>query len=251
MANMIEGLKALYSGDKSLQNQITLFSVCGIVGLFNGFLASEANNFNEVSISLKLFGFTLTVLFAYLFTGFEIQFLRTRKIPDFDTDTFQIMKNIIPFSIFLIGVPLIIATSFTKYQNAAFILEAILAVPLTMLQAGFSYSLDENNSTLLFKSFKFVNYVSLFFKRLWIIILSYITTFIIIFLIFFLLGVVIAFIYKGDVNSIVLTINSQQAAIIKLSNYFTGILLVYILSLGTLVWDYELIKTHERICKPE
>lgn len=246
MSKMSEGLKALYTGEKALQNQIMLFSICGITGLFNGYIASEIQNLNEITLMQKLFSFASAILFAYLFTGYEIQFLRARKIPDFDAETFQIMKNPIPFSVFLIGIPLTIASLFTEYQYSAFILEAILAVPLTMLQAGFSYNLDSNNATLLFKKFKFLNYLSLFLKRLWVILVSYIITFVIIFLIFFFVGVIIAFIFKGDINNIVMTISSQQNVIIKLSNYITGILLVYILSLGTLIWDYELIKTYEK-----
>ena len=65
-------------------------------------------------------------------------------------------------------------------------------------------------------------------------------------MIFFTAGLVIALIYHGDVNSIGLLISSWQSSIAKLSNFIAGISLMYFLTIGTLVWDYELIKTYER-----
>ena len=43
-----------------------------------------------------------------------------------------------------------------------------------------------------------------------------------------------------------MAISSQQVTIAKLSNYIASILYTYIISIGILVWDYELLKTYER-----
>ena len=66
-----------------------------------------------------------------------------------------------------------------------------------------------------------------------------------IFIIFFIIGIVLAIYFKGDINTITLTISAQQTAVAKLSNYITSILLIYTLSIGVLVWDYEMLKTYE------
>ena len=75
--------------------------------------------------------------------------------------------------------------------------------------------------------------------------MSYMITFSLIFITFFVLGLIIAFIYKGDTSSIGFLISSQQAIISKLTSYITVIILTYVLSIGTLVWDYELVKLAE------
>ena len=51
--------------------------------------------------------------------------------------------------------------------------------------------------------------------------------------------------FKGDTSSISFTISSQQTVIAKLSNYVTAILLTYILAIGVLVWDYEVVKIND------
>ena len=66
-----------------------------------------------------------------------------------------------------------------------------------------------------------------------------------IFLIFFVIGITAAVSYKWNISALSLAISSQQTTIAKLSNYITSILLIYTLSIGTLVWDYEMLKMYE------
>ena len=65
-------------------------------------------------------------------------------------------------------------------------------------------------------------------------------------MIFFIAGMMLALLYRGDMNSIALLLSSQQFAISRLSGLIAGVLLVYVLTLGCMAWDYELIKTYER-----
>lgn len=115
-----------------------------------------------------------------------------------------------------------------------------------MIQAGFSYNFETADCFKLFYRFKIKDYFILLIKRLWIVIAAYAVTLFAIFFIFFIIGLAVALLYKGDVNSISLAISAHQTQIAKLSNYITAILLVYTLTIGVLVWDYELIKTYER-----
>ena len=246
MAKMLEGLKYLYSGVNWKQRQLSLFSICGIAGLLNGFISPagiediiEISIFNKIMITLAL------ILFGLFITGYEIIFMHERRIPDIDMRSFKYAFNKIPFIVFLIGVPFLVVGLFTKYQYLAFCLETLFAIPLTMMQAGFSYDYNNNGAFMLFKKFKIKEYLLLLIKRLWVIIISYIITFALIFLIFFIAGIVIAFSYKGDVSALSLTISSHQTMILKLSNYIMSILLTYILTSAALVWDYELITTGE------
>ena len=246
MANMLEGLKYLYSGVNWKQRQITLFSICGIAGLINGYLSLNAQGLIEIPLYQKAALAMLLIIFSLFLTGYEILFMHERRVPDSDMRAFKLGLNKIPFLVFIIGVPLLLISLFTKYQYPAFCIETFLAVPLTMLQAGFSYEYNNNDVLKLFKSFRIKEYFLLLIKRLWVIISSYIITFALVFIIFFIGGIIIALYFKGDINSLGLTLSSHQVILLKLSNYITSILLVYTLTTGTLVWDYELIKTYER-----
>ena len=240
MSEMIQGLKILYK--KSFERRLTLFSICGIVGLFNGYLNNEQIDSNEITLINKILFCLLFILFTYVYTGLEIQFLRERKFPDLNIETFKIMTNKIPFFVFLFSVPILICNIFTNFSKIAFIIEAILAVPLTIIQSGFSYHLDNNDATMLFKNFKVTQYISLFFKRIWLIVTAYITTGGLVFSIFFIIGIIL--VSTSDID--ILTIVSNKTIITKLSNYVSEIILVYTLALATFVWDYELIKTCEK-----
>ena len=52
--------------------------------------------------------------------------------------------------------------------------------------------------------------------------------------------------FRGDLTEIGLIISSKEYAIKTIATFMTGILMVYTLTIGTLIWDYELIKTYER-----
>ena len=244
---MIEGLKKLYTGEKVFSRQLMLFSICGIIGLFNALVSSYKLALAEVTLLKKCAFLFVWIVFAFFLTGYETLFLHERCIPEIDMRSLKIVLSKTLFFVFLISIPLgIVAMFFTKFTSAAFFVEICLSVPLTMLQAGFSYNFQDSDAGMLFSKFGIKEYFTLVFKRLWVIILSYASTYILVFMIFFTAGLVIALIYHGDVNSIGLLISSWQSSIAKLSNFIAGISLMYFLTIGTLVWDYELIKTYER-----
>ncbi len=244
---MIEGLKRLYSGAKVFQRQLTLFSLCGIVGLFNALLSLDKLSLAEVTMLQKCLFLFLWIVFSWFLTGYETLFLNERYIPEVDMRSLKIVLSRTLFFVFWISIPFgIVAMFFPKYTAAAFFVEMCLSVPLTMLQAGFSYNFQDCDAGMLFSKFGIKEYFSLIFKRLWIIIMAYAVTYLIVFMLFFMFGLVVALIHHGDLNALGLLISSLQTVIAKLSNFIAGIFLIYFLTIGTLVWDYELIKTYEK-----
>jgi len=244
---MIEGFKKLYSGEKAFSRQLALFSVCGIVGLFNAYISFDKLSFAEVTFMQKCAFEVLWILFAFFLTGYETLFLHERHIPEIDMRSLNLVLSKTLFFVFLISLPLGLTAMFLpQYTGVAFFIELCLAVPLTMLQGGFSYNFQDSDAGMLFAKFGVKEYFVLVFKRLLMIMFAYFSTYFLVFLIFFIAGIVITLMYSGDVNSIGLLISSQQTVIAKLSNFIAGILLIYFLTIGTLVWDYELIKTYER-----
>ena len=241
MAKMSEGFVNTLSGKDAFQRQLTLFSICGIIGLFQSYILIE-----NAGVMYRYILAIISILFTFFLTGYEIIFMKERELPDADVRSFKIMSNKIPLLVFFVCVPLTLASIFTKYQNLAFCIEAILAVPLTMMQAGFSYNFSDRDWNILFKVFKFGDYISLFFKRMWIIILAYAVTFTTIFCTFFVIGFIIALLHRGDLSGIKFLLTSKEYTIKAISTYMTGVLMIYTLTIGTLVWDYELIKTYER-----
>lgn len=243
---MIEGIKKVFAGENALARQISLFSICGIAGLINGYFALYSEDITGISLVAKNSLTALLIIFALFFTGFEVLFMKERELPEVDMRSFKIALKKIPFVVFLIGVPLLLASLFTKYTSAVFIFEVFLTIPLTMMLAGFSYNYDNNDAKLLFDKFDIKDYFVLFLKWILVLAISYVITFVLIFIIFLIAGLVIVFSHKADANAVVMLISTNLTAISKLANYLTGILLVYLLSVGTLVWNYEVIKTYEK-----
>lgn len=243
---MIEGIKKVFTGKEILPRQISLFSLCGIAGLVNGYFALNSENMAGLSLQVKVLLTAFLILFALFFTGYEVLFMKERELPEIDMRSFKIVLRKVPFIVFIIGIPFILVSLFTKFSTAVFILEALLTIPLTMMLAGFSYNFDNNDAKLLFEKFNMKDYFLLLLKWILVIGVCYAITLALVFLIFLIAGIVIVIMHKADANAVVMLISSQQAAIAKLANYLTGILLVYLLSIGTLVWNFEVIKTYER-----
>ena len=242
MAKMCEGFVNLFSSKGAFSRQLTLFSICGMIGLLQGYIA-----LGETDVIWKWTLAVVSILYTLFLTGYEILFMKEQEIPDVDLRSIKLIKNKIPFIVFLVCIPLSIVSLFAPhYQPIAFCIEAVLAVPLTMLQAGFSYNFDDKDWKILFGNFKISDYILLFIKRIWIIILAYATTYTAIFCVFFVIGFIMAFMYKGDLTSMGLIITSKGYAIKAIATYMTGVLMVYTLTIATLIWDYELIKTYER-----
>lgn len=244
---MIEGIKRLFSGEKAFSRQLTLFSICGIVGLFSAFISMEKSLLAEVTLLQKCVYQFIWIVFAFFLTGYETLFLHERHIPEIDMRSLKIVLNKTLLLVFLMALPLgFTAMFFPKFTAVAFFIEICLSVPLTMLQGGFSYNFSDDDAGILFDKFGIKEYFVLVFKRLWLIILAYGLTYFVVFMVFFIAGLVLALVYNGEVSTVGLLISSWQTAIAKLSSFLAGILLMYFLTIGTLVWDYELIKTYER-----
>lgn len=248
MAKMKEAIKILFSGENTADKQICLFSLCGIIGLTCGILALEVQNIIEISILQKILLGIWAIIYTLFWTGYETIFLHTRKLPDITMDCFKIGLKKVPFITFLISIPFVLCNLFLKTQPTVlliYITSLVLSLPLTMAVAGFSYKYDNNDFLLLFKKFKIKDYFLLLLKMLWLGIAAYMITIFVIFALFFTLGFIIAILYKGDAASIGFMISSHQVVIGKLSNFITTILFTYTLTISTLVWDYEIIKTNE------
>lgn len=244
---MFEGFRKLYAGEKVFSRQLALFSICGIVGLFNALVSLDKLALAEVTLIQKCAFLFLWILFAFFLTGYETLFLHERHIPEIDMNSLKLVLSKTLLFVFLFSIPLgIIAMFFPKYTSVAFFIEICLSVPLTMLQAGFSYQFQDCDAGMLFVKFGIKEYFMFIFKRLWIIILSYLSTYILVFMIFFIAGLVIALMHRGDLTSIGFIISANQTLITKLSNFIAGIFLMYFLTIGTLVWDYDVIKTYEK-----
>ena len=246
MARLLEGIKKLYTGKDTLNKQICLFSVCGILGLANAYLALGIQNINEITTLQKGLFAILNLFFGLFFVGYEAIFLHTRELPDINLETIKISLKRIPLIVFLIGAPITLLSLFSKFHYLAFCIDTLLAIPLAMLLAGFSYNYDNKEFFSLFKKFRIKDYFTLLLERIWIVIMSYLFAFFILFVVFFIAGIIIATIYKGDVTSVGFLLSSKQIILTKLTNYVTVIILTYILSIGVLAWDYELITTVEQ-----
>lgn len=246
MARMLEAVKNLYKGSDVINRQICLFSVCGILGLIFGYVTLISQNSVNMNIFLKILLCIPVCLISFYFVGYEILFLKKRVLPDFDLEPFKITLNkfILTIAIFTI---ILNALNIIAPKNAYlfFCIETILCIPFTMIQAGFSYNFEAADVFKLFKVFRVKDYFLLLLKRIWIAALSYITTSALVFVIFFIFGIILAIHYRGDISTLGLYLSSQQIIIAKFSNFIFAILLNYILILGTLSWDYELITTYE------
>lgn len=245
MARLIEGIKVLYSGKDWLNRQICLFSVCGILGIINAYLALGMQSINEITTIQKLLFAGLNLIFCLFFVGYETTFLRTRELPDISLEALKIGLKRTPFIVFLISIPITMLSLFSKQHYFVFCADTILAIPMVMLLAGFSYNYDNNEICKFFKIFRAKEYFTLLIERIWVVIMCYIITLSIIFTKIVVLCLIIAFTYKGDVSTIDLLLSSKMIIIAKLASYIIIVLLTYILSIGTLAWDYELITTGE------
>ncbi len=244
MAKMVEALKILYTGEDALNRQISFFSFCGIFGLINAYLALAAQDINAISHVQKMLLVGILIIFNLFFIGFETDFMHSRQLPDIDLNIFKISFKKIPFIIFLAGIIIVLANFYTKYSYAVFCVDTVISIPLTMILAGFSYNFD-SHAFRLFEKFTAKEYFLLLVKKLYITIAAYIITFSFVFIIFFITGIVIALVYQGNITSISLAISSHQIVITKLSNYITGILVTYLIAIGILIWDYDMINMYE------
>lgn len=239
-----EGLSRIYKGKDAFSRQLALFSLCGILAILDLYFVSDGiESMNIIQIVLYSM---MWLLFSMYIVGYEVLFLHERELPDLDCRPFKyiIKKPLIYF--FLFTIPLIAAKFFPNYVSAAFLTEMLLAVPLTMVQAGYSYNFLEDEAYKFYENSSFKEYAILFLKRLGLFAVSYLIVSFVLFVLFFIFGFVAVIIYHGDVETIRLILSGNQFITEKLSNVFGDIFLMYLLTIATLIWDYELIKTYEK-----
>lgn len=164
--------------------------------------------------------------------------------------SFRAALRKIPLIVFAIGLIFLLVTDFNaSYQYFLLSLEIIIGVPLTMFQAGYAQNYKDNDYKKYFQKFRVKEYFFLLIKRIWVIFSCYVTALMTTFFIFIIVGFIMAAVNiakGGDLASVILLITSNQTALAKLSTYISTVLLIYLLSVGVLVWDYELISTYER-----
>ncbi|CCY64003.1 unknown [Clostridium sp. CAG:967] len=250
MSKMLEGIKTIYSGNNVLNKHIQLFSLCGIIGIMAGYLSLVTQGINEIKPLDKGVIIIVQIIWLLFFTGFETIFLHQKSLPEIDMSSFRAALRKIPLIVFAIGLIFLLVTDFNaSYQYFLLSLEIIIGVPLTMFQAGYAQNYKDNDYKKYFQKFRVKEYFFLLIKRIWVIFSCYVTALMTTFFIFVIVGFIMAAVNiakGGDLASVILLITSNQTALAKLSTYISTVLLIYLLSVGVLVWDYELISTYER-----
>ena len=245
MSRMLSAVRILFSGKEFLDKQLCLFSVCGLLGLMTGYLALWQENYIELTLFQKILFIVLVAIFELFVVGYEVLFLQKRELPDINIEVFKVATKKIPLIVWGVSFIFHLLSAFSKYTYFSACALIVLGIPLTMALAGFSYEFSTDKVINVFKNLKLKDYLLLLLKRIWVVIASYLLVFCVVFVISVIFGVIIGFQLKGDVSALAFWISSHQQVIAKLSVFLMSILLSYSMFLGTLAWDYELIKTYE------
>lgn len=238
-----ESMAKIFGGNRSIVRQLTLFSICGVVGLAEIYVA--LNGFLNLALWAQICYIALWFLFIMFFTGFETIFLNERELPEIDFRSLKVVCSKVLLAVVAFQVAIFVLKLTTIDTWLILFCDALIAIPLVAIQAGYSYNFDEKDAFSLIKRTTFKDFVFLFFKRVFIIFLSYLIVLftMIIALVGLSIGILIA--SKGSSEAILYVFSSQQTILAKLVMYLSGILLSYVISNGALMWDYELIKTYE------
>ncbi len=245
MTKMIEALNRLYNVRYAISRQISLFSICGIAGILQGSIILGIKQINDITSIEKILYTLIIMIIAIFLVGYEVQFINERRIPDITFEAFKIALKKTPFIVVLMTLPTILIGLFTQYHYNVFCISTLIAIPASMLLIGFSYNFRNNEAFKLFKKFRVKEYFLILLKELWVIFYSYLISFVLLFIIFFIFGFVMAIIHHTDITSFALSITQHKIAINKLSTYIISILANYTLTIGNLVWMYEIMKTYE------
>ena len=246
MAYLKEGIKKTFSGTDVLARHITLFSVCGIAALAEIFIGFAKQDLTVITIKQKVICSLIILLFTLFFTGYEVLFMKEREIPDIDMKVFKIFSNKIMFFVFFINAIITAMSIWTNFEYPLFISGFLLIVPLTMLQTGFSYNFDECGAFEFLKKFNLKDYIILSLKALWVFLVCNLVALGIVFVIILIALLIYLLVNHAEMLSAFMNIISHQIIITKLFYYLNGIVLTYVLTLGNLAWDYELIRTFEK-----
>lgn len=238
-----ESIPKIFGGNASITRQLTLFSICGIMGLADIYVI--LNGFWNLALWAQITYVVLWLLFIMFFTGFEVIFLHERELPEADFRSFKIVFSKVLLAVVLFQVAIFALKLLIIDSWVIMFFDTLIAIPLVALQAGYSYNFDENDAFSLLKRTNLKDFILLFIKRVFVILVSYIIVFFIVVtaLIGLAIGILIA--SKGSSEAILYVFSSQQLILARLVLYVAGILLCYVVTNATLMWDFELIKTYE------
>ncbi len=243
---MFEGLKRVFSGKDVLARQISLFSVCGIAGLINGHFALSSSGIVNSALSIKIIFSLLLVLFYLFFTGYKVLFLREGELPDIDMRAIKLAFKKIPFIVFLISAGILSLNLYTHLAVLTFLVEVLFVVPIAMMLTGFSYNYENKDAGLLFQKFSAKDYLMLLIKWLIVITACYALTLLIVVAIAVAAGIVYAIMTGIDASEFINLVSMNKLMLAMFANYVTGIVFTYILTIGILTWNYEVLKTAEK-----
>ncbi len=238
-----ESITKILGGNNNISRQLTLFSICGILGLAETYV--DLNGFWNLALWTQIAYVVLWLLFIMFFTGFEVIFLRERELPEIDFRSLKVVFSTLLLSVVLFQSAVFVL-KFADLNNWVLTLfDVLIAIPLVALQAGYSYNFDENEAFAFLKRTDLKDFLLLFLKRIFVILVSFIIVFFIVTtaLVGLAIGILIA--SKGSSEAIIYVFLSQQVILTRLVIYLAGILLSYVIANGALMWDYELIKTYE------
>lgn len=233
-------LQRIFLGKNIITKHISLFALCGISGIL------------EVYLLMNKFTFPVGVLFAGIiiflelyFTGYETLFMQKRELPEFDMLPLKIALKKLPLFVFLVSL-LFLGLSFVpdKY-SVIFTLGILVSIPLSILQAGFSYNFENKDAFEFIQKFSGKDYFILFLKKIVIIFLCDAMIFVLMLAAIIVFGIAYALLHGGNVTQLLSLILSHHDASVKLVAYVFGVLMSYIVFCGFLAWDYELIKMKE------
>lgn len=242
---MLNAIKIMFSGKDFIDKQLCLFSICGLLGLGTGYLALWQENYVEISLLQKILFVAMIMVFELFCVGYEILFLHKRELPEINIEIFRVATKKIPLIVWGITLIFHILGVFTKYTYFSSCALIILAIPLTIALAGYSYKYSGEKVSDVFKNTKLKDYLMLLLKRIWVVVVGYLFALAVVFVIGVTVGIVLGFQLKGDVSAWAMFVSSHQQMIAKLGVFLMAIALSYSMFCGLLAWDYELIKTYE------
>lgn len=238
-----ESLQKVFNGNSNISRQLTLFSICGILGLVDVYVM--LNGFSNIGLVKQIGYIACWVLFLLYFTGYETLFLQQRELPEIDLKPFKIMCSKTLLAVFAFILAIFVLRLTVVGGKLMLLCDMLLAIPLVAIQAGYSYNFDECDAFKLIKRIDVKDFFILLFKRIGVMTVSYLIALITIITALVGLAIGILIVSKGEPSVLLYSITAQQTVLAKLVVFIAAILLEYVLVNGSLMWDYELIKTLE------
>lgn len=254
-SKLLEGLRRLYSGKDIVNKQIILFSIIGIVSLFSAYMyLGNANYFTLKSYIIYVVT-SINMLWIFYGIGYETKFLNNvlnnnndNILPEFNLLPFKITCTKFLMLLFVINSLYILMAIFSHKQNLIFVISIFLSIILSLFQIGYSQKYSNEDLLDVFKVLTFKDYLLTTTKKLWLTFLSYLTSYGIVFILIMIAGLIIlltGFSHSKSFTEIMFAAQSSHLALIKLTTYFTTVLLNYFLLIFNFAWEYDLIENYK------